>query len=566
MNHKYFLSPTTRHIGLQSLVSAIFFLVVTLPASADFRTQPIVLHAPDGSIVKTSEICGDFIDQDADGKDLLCSGNDQDRDGYVKGTDCDDTNRYIYPGVSVGCDANCGTGWKTCGGNGAFTACTCTPLCEATGSGRCYYVSALTGDDNSDGSFNHPWRSVLNIASYYTDSDKPTKWVQLTPGDVAYLMNGIYRDINSYKINDTYSLFMRHVNGTAEHPIIVKNYPGSNPIISSQTPIRGIALLQSSHIILDGLEVANSKLEGIHIMESSNVTLQNLYIHDIDGSDNDNLAGLKLTGSSHIALKKSVVRDNYDRTNLDTNGVKTSNSRNIVLFSGGWNKINGNVIFQTRDIDSNVTGGCIAYKHSMTIPDATFIVSDNILFNCSMNSIGSGSYNTTISNNLLVNSDPIRIADFGGPTYNQNILIEKNTIWGSVGLDYRPTDKWGDIGVVNFHSNIIYDRDTYHNERGILTVGTYENDVLYDKVVSQRTLFSDHNCIITSNTPPKWSLFAANRNSSEQLGGLYSFEDWKLLSFDGASTVRQLNINDINALTEIPGCENYGFRHTNMNP
>lgn len=51
------------------------------------------------------EICGDGIDQDCDGSDLLCSDNDG--DGYsVDEGDCDDTNPYINPSASEVCNDN----------------------------------------------------------------------------------------------------------------------------------------------------------------------------------------------------------------------------------------------------------------------------------------------------------------------------------------------------------------------------------------------------------------------------------------------------------------------------
>lgn len=42
----------------------------------------------------TTELCGDLIDQDSSGSDLLCPGDDKDYDGFPADQDCDDENRY----------------------------------------------------------------------------------------------------------------------------------------------------------------------------------------------------------------------------------------------------------------------------------------------------------------------------------------------------------------------------------------------------------------------------------------------------------------------------------------
>jgi hypothetical protein len=60
-----------------------------------------------------TEICGDSIDQDCDGADLNCSGDDSDGDGFCDGQvcddgsvpgDCDDTDASISPWASEICD------------------------------------------------------------------------------------------------------------------------------------------------------------------------------------------------------------------------------------------------------------------------------------------------------------------------------------------------------------------------------------------------------------------------------------------------------------------------------
>ncbi len=57
------------------------------------------------------EICGDGIDQDCDGSDLVCAGDDDDDepvdldgDGYDSTVDCNDDNANVYPGAEEICD------------------------------------------------------------------------------------------------------------------------------------------------------------------------------------------------------------------------------------------------------------------------------------------------------------------------------------------------------------------------------------------------------------------------------------------------------------------------------
>jgi hypothetical protein len=45
------------------------------------------------------EICGDGLDQDCDGEDLVCPPLDNDGDGYSVDEDCDDNNAAINPGA-----------------------------------------------------------------------------------------------------------------------------------------------------------------------------------------------------------------------------------------------------------------------------------------------------------------------------------------------------------------------------------------------------------------------------------------------------------------------------------
>ena len=99
-------------------------------------------------VMAADTICG--ADTDNNGAvDAWCDSTDADRDGATTATDCNDNNGMIYPGVttSAGCSAG---SYRTCGAEATFTACTATELCEATGSGVCYYVDPVDGSDSNN--------------------------------------------------------------------------------------------------------------------------------------------------------------------------------------------------------------------------------------------------------------------------------------------------------------------------------------------------------------------------------------------------------------------------------
>src|SRR5207244_2805030 len=106
------------------------------------------------------------------GCDKKCPAPDEDCDGYTSdGTvgaagstakDVDDHNRDIIPGEYYACDCGSGanSGYRLAQTTGAYGSCTCnatTPLCEATGSGHCYYIDCGSGSDSSTtGDYPHP--------------------------------------------------------------------------------------------------------------------------------------------------------------------------------------------------------------------------------------------------------------------------------------------------------------------------------------------------------------------------------------------------------------------------
>lgn len=538
------------------LAAVVCFGTFASPARSLAVSLP-VFGIGTASCTPIPEICGNGIDEDCNGSDLLCSGNDKDRDGYTASQDCDDTDRYIYPSVAVSCTAGCGEGTKVCQAGGSYSSCSCTPLCEATGGGRCFYISPDTGSDSNPGTYAAPWKTFLKVVSYYDSGDRPSGWVGLSPGDVVYFMNGYHRSTYMYN-GERRAFFLRNVHGTSANRIKLKAYPGHKPVLWPLEKAIGMMLLQSSYITVEGLEITGADWSGLWLEEGHHYEARNNWIHDIDGDDSSNVGGIYSLYVEELDVHHNLIHDNYDRTAADTGGHSEENSRNMVLFRGGNARIHHNVFFQTPPISENKSGGCITYKHAASDPDAVFEVDHNIFRNCKHASVGSGTRHSRIHHNLIVDSYPIQLKDFGGTTYNQDNIVEYNTMVGGIGLNYDPIDNYGSIGMLTFRKNIIIDNSSsYGNDKSLLTIHPYGSDSLYNKTVTSGNLTINNNCYYNPGATLKWSLFAAGGGYGS-LGALHSLSSWQSMGYDTNSSFVNPSL-DVYHAPQAGACQGYGW-------
>ena len=470
----------------------------------------------------------------------LKNNYDNDFDGFISSSDCDNSNKHIYPGTYSQCKAKCGSGLRKCEENGNFSDCSCELLCEATGNGKCYYLS--------------PSEPLSDLRKISTKNEGRSI---LLPGDTVYLRSGKYTDTFSGN-NELSGLFLKGLTGTRQNPIIIKSYPGEKVTISPSKLAFGINLMSSKWVIFDGIEILNAWEAGFISRNSENITLQNMWIHQTDGVDNNNTSGINFTETTNSKIQHSLIHDNYDRQAVDTGGIGTENNKNIVIFRGGNIKIERNVIYQTPQITAALTGGCITYKHASTLPNSIFEVSYNILWNCKFVSIGSGTSKSKIHHNLILNSDSIQFRDFGGITELSDIIVEYNTLVGARGIHIIPTEEWAPMGKIQIKNNIFHDHNIYNIDRGIYDIGTYQSDELFNALFNKKLLSSDYNCFYNKNTQLRWNFFAANGGTRGIKGDYYSFKTWQDLGFDINSLEINTNLDNHYKPTHSK-CQNYGW-------
>ena len=539
--------------------------------SADLPQAPVILDFGPGGCSPQAEICGDGIDQDCNGSDASCpagpGGTDADMDGYYQGNDCDDLDRRIYPGLSVTCTTNSNAaGTKTCQSNGSYSTCTTTPLCEATGGGQCKYISKLTGNDSNPGTFAQPWKTLAPIFDYRCfpgGSEQncpgdvaPANTYDLQPGDVVYLMSGLYNE--SFDFEGTrYSLHLWNVNGTSSNKVTIKAYPGASPVISPSQQAMGIYIFYSNHILIEGIEVTRAYQHGIRVANISNVEFRNMWVRDTDGVDNANTSGVRSNDAHDWSFHHSLIHDNYDRTNADTGGIKTENSRNVVLFGGGNVRFHHNVIFQTPATNASKTGACLVHKHGLTLPGGKFEVDHNIFKNCFFAAIGTCSYGGRFHHNLIVDSDEaISIRNHGGPANFYDNIAEYNTIVNTPGFLYEPkhaVDTGGIVGVNIFRNNIVVDDGPYNTDKGgIIRIDNYGNAATYNIINGSADLQINSNCYHNIAHTVQFSFFP-----NIPQGGMYDLTGWRTKGYDAQSLVGNAQL-DTNNVPQNASCQGYG--------
>lgn len=480
---------------------------------------------------------------------LNCPEPDKDWDGYTVDRDCDDLDRDVYGGMVVGCDAGSGanSGWRLCQENGNFTACTAnssTPFTCHSGSGETRYYNWATGSNSNDCSYASPCKDYLKFTYFYDsgDADKPSGHENPEAGDCEVFMDGTYTTNYTNDIQGQEGLTLRSISGDSTNLIRIRNYPGHNPVFKPScnsgarcSPIRlqAVSWIRVIGITLEG--VSDGNIAGLNIQGGDDVSIYNLSISDVDAIEDDNGSGLICTDCNRFYAYNFRGWDNFERGAMS--GGTDANDRQAVLFNGVDNEFHYPVMFNTAAItDANSHAACIGYKHGSAT--GFFKVHNGIFWNCAHTAIGSGTNGSDIKYNRVYDSAwGVRLADFGGPTYNANNVVEYNTFINSRYIEYLPVSTYGTIGSVVARYNVVKDNSaSYGNETALFLLATYGSDTLYGEIHSPETMTLNSNCFYNSEaTALQFCDFCANGGAYGSEGALYTFANWQAQGFEAAS-------------------------------
>ncbi len=148
-----------------------------------------------------------------------------------------------------------------------------------------YYYVATSGDDSNPGTEALPWKTLTKAAS------------MATAGVTVFIRQGTYRE----RLLPVYS-------GTAEEPITFASYPGETATINGvgiEPPIgwwSGLIWFDGlSYIKISGFKVINSVNEGIHVENSSYITIEKNY------TDSTNSPGIKVGKCNNVVVEANEV-------------------------------------------------------------------------------------------------------------------------------------------------------------------------------------------------------------------------------------------------------------------
>lgn len=488
------------------------------------------------------------------GCDHLCTNTvrDQDHDGYTDNgstgaagtayTDCDDTRRDVYPGQYVPNSWASPTGYKLCQTNGTYGSTVLnatTPLCEATGSGVCYYIQSTGGGTTCS------YASPCSDLSYVSGGagGTPVGAKTLAPGDVVYVLGtGTITTIFTATNGAGDGAFSSSVDGTSANKITIKNYPGATAEIQ---PTAGQVLdINGDYYIVDGIR-GKGVSNGIRGRDADNVEIRNTYIHDPTGlhGDASQASCILVTGAGfgnninvHHTFNKNCLRTFGNEQNVSAIGFVL----NAGAGSGDGNITNFNVIWLDTKSDT-LNGNCIREKHG-TLSSDVGAAGHEVKYNYCINYDAFVEWN---GSGLRALYNFVYGASVGGPrcdsepgSYPQDNEMQYNTFVSSEsGPSFNPCygTGWETLETFDFSHNVFQDthtsftgdcRDATVHIDGFMTDANFATftSASGDSTIN---LVSDYNCYESTGVTARLGIACDTQAGVHPAGNNYTFANWQ---------------------------------------
>ncbi len=223
--------------------------------------------------------------------------------------------------------------------------------------GRKLYVSALRGSDSNPGTGKAPFFTIQKAVDVSA------------PGDIIYVMKGTY---TGNKNDNVVTFYNKH--GTKKHWIMLRNYPGHNPLLQIRG-WSGISIQGSSYIIVSGFIVRG---------QADTVSYKYAYKNRKNGSNPVTCASgivvMFLYDNYTVRSHNITVADNivYNCPAMGINSLLADYLgffNNISCYNGKWAPYgsSGISVYQNQAVDNSrdikvIISGNISYCNENRIP------------------------------------------------------------------------------------------------------------------------------------------------------------------------------------------------------
>lgn len=496
------------------------------------------------------------------GCDLLLPGHDKDNDGYTDDgslgwagttqTDCDDTNRTVYPGIHR--KGSCtGSNYQTCQTSGSWNACQTGPLCEATGSGVCKYIDCGSGSNANTGTYASPYLTWGKVSGGSAGTP-PASPYTLQPGDVVYLIgtgtcSTAFSSIVGGLAHDV--IFEARSAGTASNRITLRRYPGVTALMTGTNTLP--FAIFASYYTVDGFKGNTTyssafKTSFVYSRDASNLIISNLNVTGVAADGDYNNACVQFDHSSGNTVRNNYLGECKQATgNVDNiaaigilddsglgEGANHASYGNTIYYASPSNTLNGSGIYGKHGVNFSETGANGHQFHH------NYIVNARRVINWGSSGLrasrlfayhdGPGFETSTSTQGVLL------LSPLGGSNSHEDNRIEDSTFVNFSMVYWQEPTYGSALEKLTLDNVVIVDNATAYvagNNEGIISIDPYGSDAQKTTLESGAgRLAINNNCYYNAGLTLNFSYFnmtsgGGGHGPAGNAGADYTFANWQ---------------------------------------